>query len=151
MLLFTTCKKNNTASSSDEYIHYIINGVPYNFDMPVDSVFADSLAETASFTTGKNIIGKKSGITTTDFTRITYNKNNTSLTPGSQATIVSFYTPQTGLYPQFATTVSPVLMNFTEVGAVNEYIAGNFSAVFTASPSISVYTITCNFRVRRRI
>lgn len=149
---FYSCKKNGVTSFTDEYIHYDINGVPCNFDMPADSVFADSVKEASSFLDNKSVYGRRLAPNTTDITRITYDKTNAAITAGSQATLLFLYTPQTSFFPQAVNTAAPIIINFTEAGAVNQYIAGNFSATFTApSPANTVYNVSCKFRFRRRI
>lgn len=151
--LFSSCKKSRKSpADTSEYIHYVINGTAYNFDMPVDSVFADSVVEASTFTSGKNVYGKRNSINTADFVRVIYNIPNTQITVGSQATLYSFYTMQTGLYPQYTTSATPVIINFIEIGMVNEYMAGNFSATLIGpAPSNTVFVVKCDFRVRRRI
>jgi hypothetical protein len=151
VFLFSCNKKTPTlTSSTEEFIHCTINGTPYNFDMPTDSVFVDSLAETMSFLNGGNIMGTRVPGGSNDLTRIIYNK--AGIMQGSLQPLNFFYTPQTGIYPQFTTAATVPVITITEFGAVNQYIAGNFSALFTGpSPTNAQYNVNCKFRVRRRL
>jgi len=150
LALYCCHKGPSSVSGTGEFIHYTVNGTLYNFDMPADSVFVDSLSESMSFTNGGNIFGNRIPVSSNDAIRIIYNK--ASISQGSLQTLVSFYTPQTGFYPQFTTASAPVMITVTEYGAVNQYIAGNFAATLVGpAPTNTIYNISCSFRVRRRL
>ncbi|MEY2918187.1 MAG: hypothetical protein RIS73_1901 [Bacteroidota bacterium] len=148
--LFYSCDKTETPTSTEEFIHSTINGTPYNFDMTTDSVFVDSLLETAYFLNGGNIYGTRVPGNGSDLTKITYNK--AFIAQGSLQPLSSFYTPQTGIYPQFTTAATAPMITITEYGLVNQYIAGNFTALFIGpAPTNTQYNVSCSFRVRRRL
>lgn len=53
VVVFFSCAKSNTKSSktltTEEFIKYSVNGTDYHFEIPADSVFADSLVESPFF------------------------------------------------------------------------------------------------------
>ena len=146
-----SCKKNRANPvNGNEFIHYSVNGISYGYDMPIDSVFANDSLETVSFPNGNAVYGQRIPGGSTDLASIKY--STPGLAPGSTQVLTFFYTLQTGIYPIFTTSAAPVLVNITEYGAVNEYIAGNFSGLFIgAAPGNNPYMVTCGFRVRRRM
>ena len=155
--LLISCTKNNTDSlkpnvvlSPNEFIDYTVNGTAYNFIKPTDIVFADTITESQTFINVSRVWGDRSPSIPNDLTRINYIKSGSAL--GSLQTLISFYTPQTDLYPYYTTSPTPVMVNITEYGIIGQYIAGNFSGLFIgAAPGNTQYNVTCNFRIKRRI
>jgi hypothetical protein len=153
-VVFFSCNKGNIDSlkalSTDEFIKYNVNGTDYNFTLPVDSVFADSLVESPSFSISNKVYATRIPGTGTDLARIEYDRLGAS--QGSMQALKLFYTSQTGLYPYTTTSASTVLVTITEYGNVNEYIAGNFSGLFIGpAPGNIQYNVICSFRVRKRL
>jgi hypothetical protein len=151
-IIFTGCKKNEAQKvlSNEEFIEYTINGVQYKFIMPLDSVYSDSVLETSSFVQLKNVFANRVPTNNTDICRIDFLKAGIAL--GSAQKLNSFYTLQTNFYPYFTTSSNNIYVNITEYGLVNEYMAGNFSALLTGSPPTNTtYNVDCKFRVRRRL
>ena len=155
-LAFYSCTKRspNTILSPDEHINYTVNGVAYNFTIPADSVMSEDSMETVSFIPYDEVIGQRIPNATNDFARIAYTHNGIAL--GSMQQLNIFYTLQTGAYINnisgYLTTANPVIITITEYGAVGQYIAGNFTAVFTGpAPANISYNVDCDFRVKRKI
>jgi hypothetical protein len=151
---FYSCNKSNTDSlkalSTEEFIKYNVNATDYNFTMPVDSVFADSLVESPYFFPSNKVNANRIPVSAVDFARIDYEK--TGISQGSMQPLKIFYTSQTGFYPYTTTSTNPVLVTITEYGNVGEYIAGNFSGLFIGpAPGNIQYNVICSFRARRRI
>lgn len=152
--LFCSCSKDpNTVTGTDEFIHYTVNGVPYNFDIPTDSVFTspDSV-ETPSFKTEVEVFGKRFFSSSANTVRITFDKS--AIAAGSMQSLKIFITPEIIGYlyntPTFSTSPTPVMVNITEFGAIGQYIAGDFSCALTGPPPAATYNITCSFRVIRK-
>jgi hypothetical protein len=149
-----SCKKNDSGemitNPADEYINYTVNGTAYSYVKPADNLFADTLPEIQSFIPVSSVYGNRIAPANTDAVRISYNKSNAAA--GSMQQLTLFATPQTEIYPYFASAASPVFVTITEYGNAGEFIAGNFSALLTgASPANIQYNIICSFRVKRRI
>jgi len=156
-IFFISCKKTNPNSvapnfflPTDEYIRYNVNGTDYSFNMPADSVLSNDSLETFNFIPFASVLGTRIPNITTDLVKINYQNNGMSV--GSMQPLMLFQTPQTELYPYFAHSTPPLLVNITEYGAVGQYISGNFSGpLIGAPPGNLVYVITCSFRVKRRM
>lgn len=155
-LVFYSCNKRspNTILSPDEHINYTVNGTAYHFIMPADSVMADDSLETLSSIPLSRVTGQRIPNAAADFSSIRYDQ--TGITVGSSQKLNFFYTLQTGAYIQniagYLTTSNPVMITITEYGAVGQFIAGNFTAVFTGpSPGNISYNVDCDFKVKRKI
>ena len=145
-----SCKKSNAPLNNNEFVHYTVNGTAYAFDMPVDSVFSDTIPETPSFPIGGRVYGNRIPGGSMDVVRLYYTP--TGIIAGSSQPLYFFYTPQTGYYPYTTTSANPILVNISEYGTINQYISGNFTATLTGpSPTYTTYNVICDFRVRRRI
>jgi hypothetical protein len=152
-VVFYSCNKK-TPLSPDEYINYSVNSVTYNYTMPSDSVFADDSSETQNLFPPGEVIGRRIPNTTNDFARISYQKNGIAV--GSSQKLTLFYCPQTGAFIDniagYLTTANPVMINITEYGTSGQFIAGNFAATLVSPPPANtIYNITCDFRVKRKI
>jgi hypothetical protein len=153
--IFLSCNKSPAAvTGADEFIHYTVNGSPYNFDAPADKVYAPDSVETTSFLIDVELLAARIPDVPTDFARLSFSRANIAL--GSMQPLSVFNTPQIVGYAynvaSFSTSTLPVMVNITEFGAVGQYIAGDFSCVLASpAPASTVYTITCNFRVKRKI
>jgi hypothetical protein len=154
LIFFAACKKNDasgkTKLATDEFIHCKINGSAFNFNMPADSVFTDSIVERPDFFQSIGVYGNRVPTSNMDLCRIGFSKQGIS--QGSIQELRGFYSPQTNLYPQFSSSPFTINVNITEYGAVNEYVAGNFSGVLIGPPPTNtLYNIDCSFRFRRRL
>ena len=152
-VFFISCKNSITPKvvlATDEYIHYTVNGTLYSFDFPADTIFANDSAETSNFVSTSTIDSRRIPDMLTEYARIGYQENGTTV--GSSQNLLFFYTPQTGMYPYFTTSATPVSVNITEYGTIGQYISGNFTATLTSSgPGNPQYNVVCSFRVRRKI
>lgn len=138
------------ATSTDEFVRYNVNGIDYDFSMPVDSVWADSLVETPYFIPDNKIFASRISSPSVNSVRIEYEKNG--IIAGSSHNLKLFYTTQTGLFPYSTTSMNTVLVNITEYGNVGQYIAGNFTNQFIGpAPGNILYNVICSFRVKRKI
>ncbi len=150
-----SCKKhtdNKQAAtptlSTDEYIHYTVNGNQYSYNRPFDEILADTLTESMTFANFADIRGNRNPNNPADFTRISYQRPNGL---GNTFRLGLFAVPQAEVYPYVATSSSLIYVTVTEYGNIGEYIAGNFSgAIVGPAPNNTTYNITCDFRVRRR-
>jgi hypothetical protein len=156
ILLGACSKKTSRILSEEQFIHYTVNGVTYNYDMPQDSIShgPDSLETPSFLNRGINIvIGSRIPNTTNSYAYICF--DNTAISVGSIQTLLNFYMPETSLaytqnIPVNATSPVPVMVNITEYGLPGEYIAGNFTAVFTSPAPTSVqFNVQCSFRIKR--
>jgi len=154
-VIFFSCKKRSSdvVLSPDEYINYTINGTAYNYTMPVDSVMADDSLETSPPFPPGEVRGQRIPNAPNDFARISYDK--TGIAMGSLQKLSIFYTLQTGAYIDnvtgYLTSSNPVMINITEYGSVGQFIAGNFTALFTGPPGNTTYNVICDFRVKRKL
>lgn len=152
LISIISCKKHTddhtTSLSTDEFIHYTVNGVAYAFDKPTDMVLADTLTESQQFGMGASVGGNRNPESTTDFAKIIYARPSGA---GSSSALNVLSFPQIESYPYFSTAPAPINIVVTEYGNIGEYIAGNFSATLTGQPPLNIpYDITCSFRVKRR-
>ena len=150
------CNKNKppVPLSGDEFIHCTINGTAYNFDSPTDKVYAPDSLETPSFNINVELLAARIPDLPTEFAILSFSRTNIAL--GSMQPLSVFNAPQIVGYAynvaSYSTSPTPVQVNITEFGAVGQYIAGDFSAVLTSpAPASAVYTITCSFRIKRKI
>jgi hypothetical protein len=120
--------------STQEYVNYTVNGTPYSFTSPADSIYM----------TGQGTIGNLfiyAFRSNNDFVNMQIDRNGIAV--GSVQQLIAFSSNQT---QPTTTIVSPVSVNITEYGAVGEFIAGNFTGQIGPPPNLNV---VCNFRVRR--
>lgn len=160
-ILFTSCSKKDAGDadapvvlSTEQYIRYTVNGPEYSYEKPKDLVEADTITGNPALVNLDEVLGDRIPAGFATYTRIRYADND--LMAGSMQTLNTFYTPQTGGYYNnaagFLTAPAPIKVRITEYGTIGQYIAGNFTAVFTGpSPANTRYDVTCSFRVKRRI
>jgi hypothetical protein len=117
----------------DQFVNYTINGTPYSFTHPGDSLYMSGQGTT----TGSMYIG---GHIQNQFTM---EIDRTAIGAGSVQSLLSFNSSETGM----VTGSTGVSVNITEWGTVDQYVSGNFSG--TLNNGTTTYAITCNFRVRR--
>ncbi len=144
--VYPTVAGNNTIPtiqacgvSIQQFFNYTINGTPYNFSVPGDSLtLSGAGTNTDYFVFVNNNSTTNNG--TMRFVR-------TGIAQGSVQNLISFTPTQ---IPATSTISTPIGINITEFGVVGQYVAGNFSGVITGpSPANTVYNVTCNFRIKR--
>ncbi len=125
--------------ATQQFINYTINGTPYAFTAPADSLTCFTNNQTSFYVDGNRW--------TLPFASVGIQFNNSAIAVGSNQALQSFYASQVADTMRILT---PILVNITEYGSVGQYAAGSFTGVFTgASPANTQYNVTCNFRVRR--
>ncbi len=144
--VYPTVAGNNTIPtiqacgvSIQQFFNYNINGTPYNFSVPGDSlILSGAGTNTDYFVFVNNNSTTNNG--TMRFVR-------TGIAQGSVQNLISFTPTQ---IPATSTINTPIGINITEFGAVGQYVAGNLSGVITGPPPTNtVYNVTCNFRIQR--
>jgi hypothetical protein len=123
--------------TTQQYVNYTINSIPYSFTSPTDAFTYANNARLDLYCS--NQIQPVSGAS--------ISMSNAGLAAGSTQNLVSFVPNQVA---DTFRILTPIPVNITEYGAVGQFAAGNFTGVFTgASPANTQYNVTCNFRLRR--
>lgn len=145
-----SCKKNKNEEtiplSTDEFIHYTVNGTAYNYDMPVDTIKADTSTDVLPITEDWASVTANGHSGTA---RLIYSQ------PAGLGTcrLFDFATPQVPNYPDISAVLATIDVHITEYDIIGKYIAGNFSGTFTNSinnNADSIQQVTFSFRVKRR-
>lgn len=128
-------------NSIQQFVNYTVNGTPYSFTAPVDSVFIGQ-------GNGNSIViiqGSQIGGSSNNYMFFSFDSQGIAV--NSTHPIVGVSCPQMNQN----TNPNPVLVNITEYGAIGQFISGNFSGTFVelGAPPNTIYNVTCNFRVRR--
>lgn len=141
-VFFTGCKKNAGAElvTSEQYIKYTINNIPYNYTNPVDTFYhGTSYSFSALAIFGENL--------TTPINNVSLLMAYTGMAVGSNQKLMAFHPCQVN---DNLSIPNPIFVNITEFGAVGQFMAGEFTGVFTGPPPANTqYNVTCSFRVRR--
>jgi hypothetical protein len=128
-------------NSITQFINITINGNSSVFSAPADSLFQQS----------QTLPGSPIGITSYRLGQngfIFFNFSSGGIAQGSFQALESL---NTSLVNDSLFLAAPIQVGITEYGAVNSgFIAGNFSGNFVGSTPANTYTISCNFRVRRK-
>lgn len=124
--------------SIQTFINLSVDGVPNNFTGPADTVYL--------FSNGQSPNGILGALSSSSANNMNASIDFTSgLALNGQYPVLSCQSNNLALIPQ--TTVTATI---TELGAVGEFISGNFTGTFmTQSPPVATYTMSCSFRVRR--
>ena len=131
-----------------EFINYTINGTPYA--LSTNSVFVQNILGGAGTTLPATALQQiyASGVNTQSI-QASLTFTNQGIALNSVQELRSFQAQQLS---DSSSITTPINVNITEYGAVGEFIAGNFTGNLTgAPPTNTIYSITCNFRVRRRL
>lgn len=129
--------------TTQQFLNYTVNGTAYTIAPPADSLTQYNNVQTNPASIQISGYGTSGGSTSTSY--LTF--SSPGIAVNSNQTLMSFYTPQLNDTLRILTTI-PV--NITEYGAIGQYMAGNFSGVFTGpAPANTPFNVTCNFRVRR--
>ena len=129
--------------TTQQFLNYTVNGTAYTIAPPADSLTQYNNVQTNPASIQISGYGTSGGSTSTSY--LTF--SSPGIAVNSTQTLMSFYTPQLNDTLRILTTI-PV--NITEYGAIGQYMAGNFSGVFTGpAPANTPFNVTCNFRVRR--
>lgn len=151
---FNSCSKNNSQPavilSTDEYIKYAINGTNYNFIRPADTLFSGNYLNNPQPPPTTLVSAGRIPNSTVDHAHLHFER--TGVIVGSTPILSYFHTQQIDWYPVITTSSTPIRITITEYGNIGQYIAGNFSGIMIAPPpTYFQYTVTCNFRVKRKI
>lgn len=129
--------------TTQQFLNYTVNGTAYTIAPPADSLTQYNNVQTNPASIQISGYGTSGGSTSTSY--LTF--SSPGIAVNSTQTLMSFYTPQLNDTLRILTTI-PV--NITEYGAIGQYMAGNFSGIFTGpAPANTPFNVTCNFRVRR--
>lgn len=130
------------AVSTLEYITYTIGGNGYSFSNLSDTVYQTNL--------GVSDITMFTGFTASPLNYLYMKMNYTNIAAGSTQQLLSFKSAliENG---DSTTFVNPIPVQISEFGSVGQYIEGNFVGQVqgTTSP-YNVYSITCNFKIKRK-
>lgn len=133
---------NSCVVSGLQFLNYNVNGVNYALKWP-----ADSIIHGAWWPDGISIMANSAGYPRADSVIFAFTKNGIGL--NSIQALTSFQTIKIN-EASALNMQNPINVNITEYGSVGEFIAGNFTGTFIgASPTNTVYNVTCTFRVRR--
>lgn len=142
-VLLCGCKKNVDPvvdAPPDEYINYSVNGIPYSFETPVDSILSIPGGLTFVLRVNGNRKPANSNFVTVVFDYI-------SISVGTYQHLLAFNVDQV---PTNSSINAPIFVRITECGPTGQFVAGDFLGSYTGPPPGNiVYNITCNFRIRR--
>ncbi len=128
-------------NSIEQFINYTINSTSFGIAYP-----ADTLTHFVNMQTTppiSYIYGGTANGSAGDYVNFSFEQGGIAV--GAALPLLSFYATQTTDSVSISGTP---LVNITEYGNVNEFIAGNFTCTLTGTST--TYNVTCNFRVRRR-
>lgn len=129
--------------TTEQFVNLTINGVTYNYSAPADSITLRPNSSGPIYTAyGVNAFRMASPNQPTDF-----KWTGQPIAVGSMQTLYGFGTP----YINDSTTImNTINVNITEVGAIGQFLSGNFSGILRGGPPTNTnYNISCSFRVRR--
>lgn len=130
---------NACGVTTQQFINYTINGAPYSFTPPADTLYYSNNLQ--------SIIQIEANRLTSPFSNLKFSFSNTAIAVGSSLNLFKFNPSQ------IIDTISintPINVNITEYGAVGQFTAGNFTGALNGRPPANtIYNITCNFRIRR--
>ena len=130
--------------SAEEFLNYTLNGTNYSFTAPVDS-FEQEVTLDSSQAGQESIWIAGGNFTTGNGLGFDFLKNNIAQGSSQALTYITFNIGEE------VNIVQPANVTITEYGNIGEFIAGNFTAnVKGVNLPYNPYSITCNFRVRRR-
>ncbi len=140
-VIFLGCKKNEAAVvTTEQYIKYTINNVPYNYAVPVDTFYHGAtynLMAMAIF--GENLV--------TPVNNVALLMAYPGMGVGSNQNLMDFSPCQVNGH---LSITNPIFVHITEFGAVGQFMAGEFTGIFTGPPPANIqYNISCTYRVRR--
>ncbi len=121
-----------------QFVNYTINGVAYSIATPGDNLIHNFYKDDYLYAhqTGP---GRTASVNI-DFTHTGIAKNSVQALQYLAINNIK----------DSVTITAPIAVNITEYGAINQFIAGNFTGSLTgASPANKQYAITCSFRVMR--
>ena len=130
----TTIDMQACGHSSNQFINYTINGVPYSFTYPAASFAPVTPGSHFTFSVTNALDTEQASFM---FASACISNNNTNPLSYFNASQVN----------GSLTLNSPILVNITEHGTNDQFFAGNFSGQFRG-PDNTPYTITCSFRVK---
>ncbi|MEP7107879.1 MAG: hypothetical protein ABI760_07850 [Ferruginibacter sp.] len=127
----------------DEFINYTVNGTSYSITAPADSLisFLNTQSNPPLIYIDARLKSSANGNSATmAFTQ-------TGIAVNSSQNLMSFSSNQ---ITDSTSILTPITVNITEFGAIGQFLAGNFTGIFTGgAPLNTPYNVTCSFRVRR--
>jgi hypothetical protein len=131
-----------TASYEQQYINYTIDGVPYSFTSPADTMHTIlSAINNLSYQ-----IRADRTPPSASFVQILTAGND--FNTGSPQFLKNFISPE-ATYVFNSTSPSSIQVNMLDLGVPGGYITGNFTAVGNSATTANTVTISCNFKLRR--
>ena len=125
--------------STQQFINYTINSIPYVFTEPSSTFFYSNNSQSSLNLSGYTQIPSANSLF--------INMSNAGLGGGSILDLQFFRASQ---IPDSMIVTTPVIVNITEYGPVGQFAAGSFSGILTGAPPANIpYNVTCNFRIRR--
>jgi hypothetical protein len=140
-------------ASSQQYINALIDGVPYAWVTPADSLgtFASTTPPTP-YTFGATIYGNNAAVsgTTSNAYNMAFNYNAAvGVYPITSSFISIRLSPNSFLSSQQINSPTPQV-NLTAVGSpVTGFLEGNYNVTMLFNPGNVTRTVQCNFKVRR--
>lgn len=130
-----------------EFFNYTLNGVTYAYSAPTDSLY--QYLDQQSIGTPSHIISANAyNAGTSTYATLGFAATGAAVGSAQDITLI-FISP---VQNDTLTATPAVQVNITEFGAIDQFIAGNFSGTFTGSvPPNATYTMSGSFRVRRRM
>lgn len=129
-------------TSIDQFINITIDGVPYTWSWPTDSLMHNPGTPIPPYSVNSYVTGNRLSTGTNSSIQFNFTHNNTlSPYPMLFCTIVL-----PGLNSQSVISPNPTV-NITEIGPVGGFMAGNFGVTmnFSGTPRF----VACSFRVKR--
>jgi hypothetical protein len=125
---------------TQQFINFAVNNTNGVFAVPADITEQLSTLNSSVF-----IKGTRPG--NNDYVHFNFTNNSIGANSIQQ---VNFF--NTSYINDSLSVPVPVPVNITEYGAIGQFIAGNFTGTFKGAPPANIsYSVTVNFRVRRRL
>lgn len=148
-ITYTLVAGNNTipvlgacVNSIEQFINYTVNSSNYAIAYPSDSII--HYVNTQSTPPISYVYGGSNTGTSPQGSTASFSFDQAGIGTGTSQPLLSFFSSQ--INDSTNVTGTPVV-HITEYGNVGEFISGNFDCTISG---INTYTVTCNFRVRRR-
>lgn len=134
---------NACGTSVAQFLNYAVDGTSYSIIAPGDSL--TQFSETQS--NPPSIIVSGYSISNGVFKSAGLSFSSTGIAVNSSQLLHSF---QSSHLSDSVTIQAPINVTITEYGDIGQFIAGNFTGVFTGAPPANVqHNVSCSFRVRR--
>ena len=126
--------------TTSQYMNYTVNGTPYSFTAPADSLYMSGNGTNNMFIVGAfQVTGNR-------WAQLAIERNGIGVGTAQEA----YYLNTSDINDSTQLISPPNLVNITEYGNVGEFISGNFNLIVTGAPPTNMtYTVNGSFRVRR--